>query len=468
MLCGPIIRNPAKWHAGSAGVLAVGGAPAGHMGRRPIVQVSPFRTARGRRQPPIGGGRGCAGGSIFGSSLPDGPTRDVRAASRADILRPMAVRPIDPVPNRPEDDRSGSLNIAKKKPVKTIQLDKNAIDAVIRQLDAAQHDVKTERRKAPRAAMQITACILHLPQAGLGGSPAYLAPTRDISNLGITFLHGAFVYPGTKGIVQLKSGKGHWKNVVVHIVHSTYVMNGLHNTGAHFQAPIEARDFHAGSSTTRILVVEDDPSITALMKHRLAELEAEIQVAPTGEEALQAASSQTFDAVLMDLQLPGIDGFEATRRLRAQGFVGTIVAATGVTDAGVREKCMAAGCNSYLPKPIGQEQLSALLASLRDAPLLSSLRGDILMRPLINEFIADLPMRVQEFEAAYAAADLAKLQSVCRSLKGDAGGYGFGRITEAASAVEKDIIDGSDKEAIKSGFENVVRICCQVRADFGG
>ncbi|MCB9855864.1 MAG: response regulator [Phycisphaerales bacterium] len=360
------------------------------------------------------------------------------------------------------------MSITKKKSVKAIQLDKDVIDAVNKQLDAAKRDVQTERRKAPRAATHIKACILHLPQPGVSNAPAYLVPTRDISNLGITFLHGAFVYPGSKGIVQLLSANGHWKNAVVHVVHSTYVRNGLHNTGARFATPIEARSFSAGCSTTRILIVEDNPSIAAMTQQRLTELEAEIQVAPTGEKALEAAKSQTFDAILMDMQLPGIDGFETTRRLRAQGFVGTIVAATGMTATDVKEKCIAAGCNSYLPKPLGREQLSALLASLRDAPLLSSLRNDPLMRPLIDEFIRDLPLRVQEFEAAFAEDDMAKLQNICRSLKGEAGGFGFARITDAASIVEKDIIAGTDKEAIRRGFESVIRICCQVRADFGG
>jgi len=359
------------------------------------------------------------------------------------------------------------VNGVKKKTIKAIKLDRDLIEEVTKTLDAAQRNVTTERRKAPRAATEITACILHLPQRDVSDIPAYVVPTRDISNTGITFLHGAFIYPGSKGILQLISSKGQWKNVVIQIVHSTYVAHGLHNTGARFQAPIEAREFCRGCSTTRILIVEDNPLIAAMTEQHLTSLDAEITIARTGEEALEAIKTQVFDAILMDMQLPGIDGFETTKRLRQQEFVGTIVAATGMTADGVREQCLAAGCNSYLPKPIGREQLSALLASLQAAPLLSTLRNDPIMRPLIRDFIAELPQRVHEIEQAYAADDMAKLQQICRGLKSDAGGYGFGRITDAASDVETNIINGADKDIIKRGFENVIRICCQARIDFG-
>lgn len=352
-----------------------------------------------------------------------------------------------------------------KKTIKTIHLDSHAIIEVGRKLESMQRPVSAERRRSPRLKTQMKACILHVPRQDVSEVPAYLVSTRDISNFGITFLHGAFIYPGSRCILQLVSNHDIWKNVVVQIVHSTYVSNGIHNTGARFQAPIEARDFSAHGSTTRILIVEDNPLIAAMTEQHLAAMDAEIEieVAKTGEKAVAAARKSVFDCVLMDMQLPGIDGFATTRQLRDQGFVGMIVAATGMTSAGIKQQCIAAGCNSYLPKPVGREQLAALIASLRTAPLISSQRGDPLMRPLIDEFISDLPVRVREIETAYAGNDLVTLQTLCRGLKGEAGAFGFDQITEAAGAVEKGVIDGLDQPGLKESFERVVRLCCQVR-----
>lgn len=351
-----------------------------------------------------------------------------------------------------------------KRSIKAIRLDAAAIEQVGKQLEAMQRPVKAERRKAPRVPARLKACILHLPRSEMGDVPAYLTPARNISNSGITFLHGAFIYPGSKAIIQLMTSDGRSKNMVAQIVHSTYVCNSIHNTGAKFQSPLDTREFTTGSTTTRIMIVEDNPVIAAMTEQHLSEMDAEIHVAKTGEAAIEAANSQVFDAVLMDMQLPGIDGFETTRRLRSQGFVGTIVAATGMTKAGVKEQCIAAGCNAYLPKPIGREQLAALLASLREAPMVSTLREDIVMKPLIQEFVADLPLRVREIETAYADGDMEKLQSICRSLKGEAGAFGFDSITQAASVVEKGVIDGQDQVALKPAFDAVIRLCCQVRA----
>lgn len=356
------------------------------------------------------------------------------------------------------------MSIAQKRAIKAIRLDTRATQDVREKLASLQRAVTSERRIAPRIASCMKACILHMPRPDVGDVPAYLVPTRDISNFGITFLHGTFIYPGSKGILQLIANHGVWKNVVIRVIHSTYIAHGIHNTGARFQSPIEVRDFSAQSGVTRIMIVEDNPLIAALTEQHLSELDAEIHVAKTGEAAIESAKSQIFDAILMDMQLPGIDGFETTRKLREQGFVGTIVAATGLTDAGIKGKCIAAGCNSYLPKPLGKEQLAALLASLRSAPILSTLRRDALMKPLISEFITELPQRVWEIESAYANDDMSGLQNICRALKGEAGAFGFEQITEAAGAVEKDIIDGKDKGAIKLGFENIIRLCCQVRS----
>ena len=87
-----------------------------------------------------------------------------------------------------------------------------------------------------------------------------------------------------------------------------------------------------------------------------------MDVAEDGRAACQevwtsAGEGRPYDLILMNMQLPELDGFEATRRLRRDGWRGPIVAVTAHCMVGDREKCLQAGCTDYLPKPVDRDSL---------------------------------------------------------------------------------------------------------------
>lgn len=107
----------------------------------------------------------------------------------------------------------------------------------------------------------------------------------------------------------------------------------------------------------RILVVEDNEINMYLCSRILKSSGHEVIEARSGEEGVELAIKDKPDLVLMDIQLPGIDGLEATRRIRESKADGTIpiIALTSYAMAGDREKALSAGCTGYIEKPINPD-----------------------------------------------------------------------------------------------------------------
>jgi len=114
----------------------------------------------------------------------------------------------------------------------------------------------------------------------------------------------------------------------------------------------------------RILVIEDNEKNMYLMTFILERMGHVVLKAVTGEEGVEAAVREVPDLILMDIQLPGIDGFEATKRIRASVAARgvPIVAVTSLAMTGDRERLLAAGCNGYIEKPIDPDAIMGQIA----------------------------------------------------------------------------------------------------------
>ncbi|MES2694927.1 MAG: ATP-binding protein, partial [Verrucomicrobiota bacterium] len=127
--------------------------------------------------------------------------------------------------------------------------------------------------------------------------------------------------------------------------------------------PAEPPRFVTPVLSGRVLVVEDDTVNQQVIDLFLRKLNVTPKFAGDGEAAIAAATAEVFDVVLMDCQLPGIDGLEATRRIRQKldGRPLTIIALTANASTHVREACLAAGMDDFLTKPVRFELLATLL-----------------------------------------------------------------------------------------------------------
>jgi CheY-like chemotaxis protein len=161
----------------------------------------------------------------------------------------------------------------------------------------------------------------------------------------------------------------------------------------------------------RVLVVEDHPANQYVAKSLLESLDCTVTVAGTGAEALELLGQQAFDLVLMDCQLPGMDGYETTRRLRAllQRYI-PIVAITANAMVDDKQRCLDAGMDDFLPKPFTKSTLSDLLCkwlvpganAIRDADITERIvELPVLVGPVFEELWQSLQWRMGPLRKIY-------------------------------------------------------------------
>ena len=211
----------------------------------------------------------------------------------------------------------------------------------------------------------------------------------------------------------------------------------------------------------RILLAEDNGVNQKVALSYLSRMGYAADIALTGREALEAVRRESYDVVLMDVQMPEMDGFEATRRIRAldPGEKGPwIVAVTASAMTGDPEKCFAAGMNDYLSKPVRVDELAA---ALRRAPRrtrrglhvaeppvlvpgpLETLRSlekpgeEGFLASLLAIFRRDTPLRIEEMERSAAAADTETFRRAAHSLKSSAASLGGTRVEALCARMEK-------------------------------
>ena len=216
----------------------------------------------------------------------------------------------------------------------------------------------------------------------------------------------------------------------------------------------------------RLLLAEDNAVNQRLAVRLLEKRGHHVVVAGNGKEALEALERQPFDAVLMDVQMPEMDGFEATRAIREKEQRGggkrvPIVAMTAHAMKGDRERCLAQGMDGYVSKPLQAGVLMAVIEDLvegraarpgetrpggspagappcldREAAL-ERVGGD---RDLLHEiaglFLEETPVLMERMDAALRQRDAAALERAAHSLKGSAATFGAASVAEAAAELE--------------------------------
>jgi CheY-like chemotaxis protein len=229
-----------------------------------------------------------------------------------------------------------------------------------------------------------------------------------------------------------------------------------------------------------VLVVDDGPENRELVQLVLEEVGLQVDGAENGQVGVDLALAQGYDVILMDMQMPVMDGYTAASRLREARLDTPIIALTADAMKGFEQRCLEAGCTGYLTKPVDIDTLIGTLAELLggesrpvtpderettssearvpstvpadDSPLESRLaREGPRFRVPIRKFVARLGEKLDAMQASFEARDFVALAELVHWLKGSGGTVGFDVFSEPAEALETLVRDGR-AEGIEEGI----------------
>jgi len=215
----------------------------------------------------------------------------------------------------------------------------------------------------------------------------------------------------------------------------------------------------------RVLLAEDNPDNRNIIRFFLERAGLKVEIAENGRVALDLATEKEFDLILMDMQMPELDGYTATSTLRQKGYGRSIIALTAHAMAGDEERCLRAGCNAYLTKPVEAERLLTVVAKFLPARSWGIKRESLTRRlpqeqtlkaatpdnerdDLVAAYRRNLPSTVAEMTQVLATQDTTKLAALAHRLRGSAGMYGLPDITETARLLEEACREGQDLDLL--------------------
>lgn len=216
-----------------------------------------------------------------------------------------------------------------------------------------------------------------------------------------------------------------------------------------------------GFSQITILVVDDNEMTRKIVSQIIHNYGFQADTAANGVEAFDMLQNTNYDLILMDMQMPLMDGYQTTRLIRNsdRSCDIPIIAMTANSALESESRCLQSGCNRYISKPFKAEELiETIKECLNPQNSGRSAEKNQLIAELLPEFIDDLSQSILELEQAVRDNDISQVLIISHSIKGTAGLYGFEEISKLAAAIEQAARD-NERDMISYSLNQLHNSC---------
>ncbi|WP_455199920.1 ATP-binding protein [Kaarinaea lacus] len=277
-----------------------------------------------------------------------------------------------------------------------------------------------------------------------GGSGLGLTLSKQLANL-------------LNGDIDVDSKPGIGSTFAFYIPTNLSVQNNLINSESDIPVleTVSSKPICVEKLMGRVLVAEDNENNQKLIQFNLEKMGLDVVVVDNGKKAIDTALAGNFDLVIMDMQMPVMGGLEAVVELRYNNYQQAIVALTASALQEDKDRCMRAGCNDFVTKPIHYEQLYQVvkqyLAVQETGPVTEPLYSTILendadFKDLMDAFIDSLIPTKKKLNHAFNEEDWKLFSGVIHQIKGLGGSYGYPDITQVAAKIEFQLVSENISE----------------------
>jgi CheY-like chemotaxis protein/HPt (histidine-containing phosphotransfer) domain-containing protein len=234
--------------------------------------------------------------------------------------------------------------------------------------------------------------------------------------------------------------------------------------------------------SARVLLAEDGEDNRRLIAHLLKRVGVELQSVENGAEAIEEyqrarSAGRPYDLLLMDMQMPVLDGYSAVRRLRELGVRTPIMALTANAMTADRQRCLDIGCDEFCAKPIDFDQFFAALdrclalgRAQTPAPLPQPRPAephagkDESFAQLVELFVRELGEDLASLRALFVEDKRSDLGRLAHQLKGSCGSYGFPELSRRAAELERLVKDDAERALLEAALAAFEKCCAGVRS----
>jgi len=247
-------------------------------------------------------------------------------------------------------------------PHRTVKFSAAEIGELLDQIDGRDRDAGSAGRSARRFEFRDNECAVIIQQPGASDASSFLAPTRNLSAGGMSFLHGGFVHCDSICRVIMRAAAGDMVEIPGRVVRCRHLSKLVHEVSVEFNEPINPADFCTAALKLNLLLIDADEEERRVAAHHLTVARATVETLDSCAGLLEHVKGSTFDAILLATDVGG--SVDAVKSLRADGYgrpiIGILPAAGGTDLADV-------GCTRCVSKPYTPDLISGIVKSLTGA-----------------------------------------------------------------------------------------------------
>jgi signal transduction histidine kinase/DNA-binding response OmpR family regulator len=273
------------------------------------------------------------------------------------------------------------------------------------------------------------------------------------------------------GIIQVRSEVGQGTEFTVRLPFRPAA-------DSEFSDIVAREEVHSSIKGVKVLIAEDNAMNQQLMRHLMKQWNIDFHLVSNGREALEVLRKEAFSLILMDIQMPEMDGYGTTVAVRNELKLDTpIIAMTAHAMAGEKERCISYGMNDYISKPVKEGELFTILRTyareVAETPAGESFINLAYLRELsfgdpefenaiIRQFIVQVPDELKLLREAIESRDYAQIKSLAHGMKSSVAYLGLSeRLFPTLQRMEKEAVDNKPDAHFEEDFVEVQNVCDQ-------